>query len=333
MSTLTERYVWAVTRHLPDDTGPDVAEELRSVLSETIEAKIAAGADPMEAEREAVAELGDPDVLAREYGGRPNHLIGPAVYPDFIRLLKVLLATVPPLVFVVSVTVNAVTGDRGPAALGMLALDGLLLSFTVAVHVAFWTGLTFALVERSRPERERDEPLSRWEPGQLTADVPWRDYPTPQMAAQVLWTGALGLVIVWQFAGVGDRGLQVLNPSLPVVWEVLVVGLVLAEVVLALLAWRVGRWTPTLASLAVGANVAAAVVTLTLLARGLLLADLSETLGERFGWSLDQGVAATLVGAGIVLVTVWDGTDAVLRARRSLRDARRTPRERISLGK
>ena len=23
MSTLTERYVWAVTRHLPDDTGPD----------------------------------------------------------------------------------------------------------------------------------------------------------------------------------------------------------------------------------------------------------------------------------------------------------------------
>src|SRR5690606_21673060 len=142
-STLTERYVWAVARHLPEEIGPDVAEELRSSLAETIEAKIDAGAAPHEAEREAITELGDPDVLARGYGGMPNHLIGPAVYPDFIRLLKILLVAVPSIVFVVSATVNAMTGDTHP---GMIALDAALLAFTVAVHVGFWTGLTFALV-------------------------------------------------------------------------------------------------------------------------------------------------------------------------------------------
>lgn len=320
-STLIERYVWAVTRHLPEETGPDVAEELRSALAETMEAKIGAGTPPDVAEREAIAELGDPDVLAREYGGVPNHLIGPSVYPDFIRLLKVLLVVVPSIVFVGSALANATTSDRH---LGMVALDAALLAFTVAVHVAFWTGLTFALVERSRPEHERGRPLSRWDPSQLTTDVPWRDYPTTQMVAQVLWTGALAALVTWQFAGVGQQGLQVLNPSLPLVWEVVVVGLILVEAVLAFLAWRTGRWTPTLAALAVVANVAGAVVTLWLLGRGLLLADLSASLGEEFNWSLDQSVATTVVGAGILVVTVWDATDAVLRARRSLRGSRRS---------
>lgn len=320
-STLTERYVWAVTRHLPEESGPDVAEELRSVLAETVEAKIEAGALPEVAEREAITELGDPDVLAREYGGMPNHLIGPSVYPDFIRLLKILLVVVPSIVFVGSALANATTGDR---PLGMVVLDAALLALTVAVHVGFWTGLTFALVERSRPERDRGRPLSRWDPSQLTADIPWRDYPTPQMVSQVLFTGAVAAVMIWQFAGVGQHGLQVLNPSLALVWEVVVVGLILVEVVLALLAWRTGRWTPTLAALAVVANVAGAVVTLWLLDRGLLLADLSASLGEKFGWSLDQSVATTVVGAGVLIVTVWDATDAVLRARRSLRGSRRS---------
>lgn len=328
-STLTERYVWAVARHLPEEIGPDVAEELRSSLAETIEAKIDAGAAPQEAEREAITELGDPDVLARGYGGMPNHLIGPAVYPDFIRLLKILMVAVPSIVFVVSATVNAMTGDTHP---GTIALDAALLAFTVAVHVGFWTGLTFALVERSRPEHERDRPLIRWDPSLLTTDVPWRDYPTPQMVSQVLWTGAVAVVMTWQFAGVGQQGLQVLNPSLPLVWEVLVVGLITVEVVLAFLAWRTGRWTPTLAALAVVANVAGAVVTLWLLGRGDLLTDLQATVGQRFDLVLDQSVAIILFGAGVVLVTAWDATDAVLRARRSLRGPGRSGLPRRTKG-
>lgn len=320
-STLTERYVWVVTRHLPEEIGPDVAEELRSALAETIEAKVEAGARPEAAEREALTELGDPDVLAREYGGMPNHLIGPAVYPDFIRLLKILMAAVPAIVFVVSAAVNLMTGG---AHIGQVALDAALLALTVAVHVGFWTGVTFALVERSRPEHERDRPLSRWGPDQLTADVPWRLYPTGQMVSQVMWTCAVGAVVVWQFAGVGQPGLQVLDPSLALVWEVVVVGLFLVEAVLAPIAWRVGRWTPTLAALAVVANVAAAVVTLWLLGRGDLLTDLQATVGERFDLVLDQSVAVILVGAGVLLVTAWDATDAVVRARRSLRGGGRS---------
>ena len=33
-TTLPDRYVWTVTRHLPDDTGPDVARELPDRIDE-----------------------------------------------------------------------------------------------------------------------------------------------------------------------------------------------------------------------------------------------------------------------------------------------------------
>lgn len=311
-SSLTERYIWAVTRQLPEGIGADVADELRSTLAETIEDKVAAGADPDAAEREALLELGDPDVLAREYGGRPNHLIGPALYPDFIMLLKALMlfAVVPTALL--SFTIGVLTDVPPVRAL----LESAWLTFTVAVHVGFWTGLTFALVERS--EQRPSRPTRQWDPTSLTADVPWRQYSTADMVLSAGFTLAVAAVVVWQFAGAPWGGIQILDPDLALQWQSVVVGLLLAEAVVTVLAWRVGRWTPTLAALMVVVNAITAVTMLWLLAREELLADLPTVLGERFGWAVDWSVATVLVAAGILVVTIWDAVDAVLRARRSL---------------
>ena len=72
-TTLTDRYVWTVTRHLPDDIGPDVARELRATIADAVDARVEAGVEPTTAEGEVLSELGDPDVLARTYGGRPAY--------------------------------------------------------------------------------------------------------------------------------------------------------------------------------------------------------------------------------------------------------------------
>ena len=37
-TSLTDRYVWTVTRQLSPQTGPDVARELRGTIEETVEA-------------------------------------------------------------------------------------------------------------------------------------------------------------------------------------------------------------------------------------------------------------------------------------------------------
>ncbi|MFW5473429.1 permease prefix domain 1-containing protein [Knoellia sp. CPCC 206450] len=318
-TTLTDRYVWTVTRHLPADVGPDVARELRATIADAVDARVEAGAEPSTAEKEAVAELGDPDVLARQYGGRPAYLIGPGVYPDYVRLMRVLPAIVLPLVLVANLAAKAATTDEG---WGPILLDAFLLVLTTAVHLAFWVTLTFAVIEWTRPEAERDRPLNAWTPDQLTADVPWRTVKPGETIFEVGFAVALAALVTWQLGGVGDNGIQVLNPDMHPVWKVLLIGWFLVDVAVALLVWRVGRWTPSFAALNVVTNAGAAILVLWLLARDELLTDLPQVLGEKFGWSTDWSVSAAAVGAVIVAIAAWDAVESVLKARRSTRGSR-----------
>lgn len=100
---------------------------------------------------------------------------------------------------------------------------------------------------------------------------------------------------------------------------VALIALLVLDAVLALVVWRVGRWTSTLAAINVASNAAAATLLIWLLSRGELLTDLPSVLGERFGWSTDWSVPTALVAAGIVIVTLWDGLESVVKARRTMR--------------
>lgn len=318
-TTLTDRYVWTVTRHLPDDTGPDVARELRGTIADAIDAKVDGGLDPETAEREAISELGDPDVLARQFGGRPAYLIGPGIYPDYVRLMRVLPAIVLPLVLVASFVAQVTTTDEN---WGQILLDSFLLLLTVALHLAFWVTLTFAIIERSRPEGERDRPLSQWKPDQLTTEVPWRIVGLGETIFGAGFAIAMAALVAWQFNGVGGDAIQVLNPNLELVWEVALVGLFVLDALLAVVVWRVGRWTPTLAAVNVASNAASATLLIWLLSRDELLTDLPTVLGERFGWSTDWTLPTALVAAGVVIVALWDGLESVVKARKAHKGTR-----------
>lgn len=316
-TTLTDRYVWTVTRHLPSDTGPDVAQELRGTIADAIDDKVEGGADPEAAERQVIADLGDPEVLARHYGGKPGYLIGPAVYPDYIRLMRLLPPIVLPIVLVANL-VGRLTTD-GDAGWGSIILDSWVVVLTVAVHLGFWVTLTFAAIEWWRPEAERDRPLSEWKPEQLTAEVPWRHVGLGETIFQAGWSLILAAIVAWQFSGVSGDAIQVLNPDVDPIWKFALVGLFLLDAVVAVVVWRAGRWTPTLAAVNVASNAAAATLLIWLLSRGELLSDLPTILGERFGWSTDWTTPTALVAAGIVLVALWDGIESIIKARRSLK--------------
>lgn len=317
-TTLTDRYVWAVTRHLPAEIGPDVARELRGTLDEAVEHKVASGVTLEEAEREAVTELGDPDVLAREYGGRPNHLVGPTMYPDYVRLLKVLLAVVLPIAVAATFLTQLLATDR--TLLGLIGGSVSVLVETT-VHLVFWTTLVFVLVERGRSDAERDRPLTEWDAGQLTSETPWRRPATGETITEVVFSLVLAGLVAWQFSGVGAHGVQVLDPHLALGWQLLIIGLFVLDAVLAVIAWQVGRWTPAVALASVAANVVAAVVLVGLLYTDRLLTDLPAVLGEQFGLETDWSVSYPLVAGIIVLVCAWDAVSSILRMRRARRAA------------
>ncbi|MGH7587716.1 MAG: hypothetical protein ACRELU_03885 [Gemmatimonadota bacterium] len=80
-----ERYVHEVARRLPRGARADVAGELRSLLTDEIEERIAGEPDrpAEEIALERIAAFGEPDVAARRYAPDQGYLIGPGLYPAF----------------------------------------------------------------------------------------------------------------------------------------------------------------------------------------------------------------------------------------------------------
>src|SRR5262245_8394752 len=96
-NTLTDRYVEATLRRVPAEKRPDIDKELRASIADAVDDRIEAGADRSEAEAAVLTELGDPARLAAGYADRPLYLIGPELFLDYVRFLRVLIITVVPI--------------------------------------------------------------------------------------------------------------------------------------------------------------------------------------------------------------------------------------------
>ena len=125
MTTLSDRYVWAASRTLPEPQRPEFGRELRERIGDSIDSRIEQGAPPAEAEWDALAELGDPAQLAAAYVDRPLQLIGPRYFLTWWRLLKTLLILVLPIAtagvllgqLISGATVGQIIGNTVVAAL------------------------------------------------------------------------------------------------------------------------------------------------------------------------------------------------------------------------
>ncbi|WP_283136394.1 permease prefix domain 1-containing protein [Rhizohabitans arisaemae] len=142
--TLTDRYVDAVLHRVPTHQRPDIERELRASIGDAVDDRISAGDDPADAEAAVLTELGDPVRLAAGYADRPLQLIGPAFYLDYTRLLIALLTVIVPAVAAAVGLTRGLSGDDALTVAG----ETLGAVVTTVVHIAFWTTLVFAVIER-----------------------------------------------------------------------------------------------------------------------------------------------------------------------------------------
>lgn len=184
MTSLTDRYVHAVTTQLPEGQRDEIARELRATIEDTIGAALP-GSDPVQTERQVLLDLGHPATLADNYRGQGRALIGPRLYPAWLRTLKALLAWVPALTAILVIVLGALDGDSPLEILGG-AVSAVVWS---ALQVAFWVTVGFAIAERTGAGEtelgalnDRDD----WEPA---------DLPEPEDRSQVSWDDALSAVI------------------------------------------------------------------------------------------------------------------------------------------
>ena len=193
-ASLTDRYVAATVRGLDEAQRPEVERELLATIEDMVDARLEAGAPTRtDAEQAVLVELGDPVRLAAGYSGRPLHLIGPGVYPEWLRLVRVLLVVVVPISVVGNLVARLFVEDLATTDIGSLVGSSIALALTVALHVVFWTTLVFVVLERTGHAS-----LDTWTPDQLPDTGGTGRVGFGETAASVVFLVLVALALVWQ---------------------------------------------------------------------------------------------------------------------------------------
>lgn len=88
---LVERYLYDVTRRLPEKQRKDIEEELRTLIEDMMEEREQEGENPESIPEKVLEELGDPAKLAAKYRGESDRLIGGEYYVLYCQILKIVL--------------------------------------------------------------------------------------------------------------------------------------------------------------------------------------------------------------------------------------------------
>jgi hypothetical protein len=320
MSTLTDRYVWGVLSAVPDRQRADLEPEIKALVADAVEARAAAApGDPAAAERAALTELGDPELLAARYTDRPLYLIGPAYYLDYRRLLTLLLTIVVPIVTLAVMIAGFIAGT-GAAE---VALSAVSTGVSVGVQLAFWVTLVFAIVER-RSARAAG-PIIPWTLDRLPSLPPSGRLGAGEAVVSVVASVIVIGIIAWQPPFSVDGGtVPFFDPALDPAWSLWFVGVAVLQIAFTVLAYAARRWTWPIAIVNAALGAAFAIPAVWLLQSGQLLNPEVTAEMERIGAEAALAPTVAVISVVIIGVVAWDAVDGFRRARRGS-DGRQAP--------
>jgi hypothetical protein len=312
MSTLTDRYVWGVLRAVPAAQRADLGPEIRALVADAIEARVAAGVAPAEAERAAIVELGDPERLAAKYTDRTLYLVGPRYFPDWKRLLTLLLSIVVPIVAVALVGAGYLAGND----IVEVVAGALSTAVMVGIQLVFWITLVFAIMER-REIPDLDEELV-WTPDRLPELPAGRTESLPGIAFSVAALAVAAVALVWQQTAmpitIDGIAYPLFNPDLWSFWLPYFLVVLGVEILFHLALYLRGGWTRAFAAVNTILNVAFIVPALWLWSNGLLFDPGLVAALDELGLAEAFRPAGVVIAVVFVAVTGWDVIDGWRKA-------------------
>ncbi len=258
MSSMIERYIAVATRHLPEKARVDAAKEIRVMVDELVEARVADGEERDTATTAVLNELGDPAQVARSFEDRPRYLIGPRYFDQYSALVKVLLTWVPITAFLALLAVNVLTDDRSLVdSFVRGGLDAAGTAFVIAVQIVFWITLTFAIMEWAEPSGAASESTGDWSVADLPQELPQRQISLFEAAWGIgIMVLMATLLVVQHQRGIeafvrsdsiretlDGRVVPFINPEIPAWMVVATFGLILYSSVLEMMKFAKGNWT------------------------------------------------------------------------------------------
>jgi len=320
-TTLTDRYVAAAMRTVPEKQRDDLGAELRVSIDDQVDARVESGEPHGDAERAVLTELGDPEKLAAGYTDRPLYVIGPKYYLDWWRLLKLLLAIVLPAAAFGVALAQTLAGE----GIGTIIGTVVTTLISVAVNLCFWTTLVFVIVERTGAGAGKDL-TTAWTVDQLPEPTS-RGVGFGDMVASLVFLALAAGAIIWDltigfipaYVVPGEEPLSFLDPGLWPWWIAGLFVIMALEATLAVVVYLVGRWTPWLAVANAVLALAVAVPALILLSQGQLLNP------EYFPTIIPEdaekvaAIVSVVTGFGIAAIALWDIIDVSIKTVRARR--------------
>ncbi|WP_033340583.1 permease prefix domain 1-containing protein [Catenuloplanes japonicus] len=307
MTTLIDRYVTTALRRIPEGQRADIDRELRASIEDAVEARVDAGATHDAAVESTLLELGDPDRLADRYSDRPQHLIGPELYPAWRRMMTMLFTVVLPIVVIVTTVIQLIDDP----AIGKVIGGMVTTIISVGTHMGFWTTGTFALLERvGLDQRALRGP---WTPADLPEYEPTR-LGRSQLVPNVAWPVLLIAGLVLQQFTFTD--VPVLDPANWSFWWPYLIVVLGFEIAWAIWVYRTGVYTRAIAA-------ANAVLALLVAAPVVWLAVGGHVFNPAFPGLAPGGEplywASLAVMATFAITALWDIVEIAVRAERSRR--------------
>ncbi|MDW7729267.1 MAG: hypothetical protein SCJ94_04585 [Bacillota bacterium] len=276
-----ERYIYAVTRKLPEKQRDDIEKELRGLIEDML-ADHAVNGEPKVDDLDAVlTELGDPVELADQFRSKKLYLIGPDNFDLYFFVVKIVVAAVA---FGISLALTISYVIDPPQSL----LEVIGSYFSSIINAAFqgfaWVTVVFAIFEYFDVSLGKEFKDNKWTPDDLP-QLPKKELiikPAEAIVgivfaviAIVLFNTAdhlLGIYIVTENEPSRIIPLfnhEVFRMMLPLLNIMLLIGIV-KEVTKLL----IGKWTNTLALMNLGFNIITLVLFIVFInSQGLLNID------------------------------------------------------------
>jgi hypothetical protein len=162
---LINRYAAEVGRRLPETLRPDIEKELCSILEDMLDDRSRAAGKPADEEMTValLKEYGEPSKVAATYHA-PRYLVGPAVYPTFVMVMKIVL-TVIAVLAVLQFGFTAVRQAFNPLQIARAFGQAFSTFFNGGLTALGIVTLIFAINERVNPNLKLD--AKEWNPRDL----------------------------------------------------------------------------------------------------------------------------------------------------------------------
>ncbi|WP_018213198.1 hypothetical protein [Desulfitobacterium hafniense] len=296
MDNLIERYVYDVTRRLPEKDREEVSKELKSNIYDMLPEN----AD--ENERKMVLyNLGSPASLAEKYRQKPRYLISPAVYEDYVRVLKWVLPLVGVVVLVIGMILGAIDAIKDgmvdlPYLISNTLSKGIAMGISAVFQALIWTTVGFVIADRTGAKANKSKE-QEWRVEDLPDALPddRGKIKLSDSIAELVLTGVFSVLGILICRGIlpvafviqnGDTQIRTLFSStflascVPAiaVMAILAVGACIFKI-------KVRRWTPIVC----GAVVISTIINMCIMIYLLNRPDLFSTEFTAFLQSVDWG--------------------------------------------